>query len=492
MRLNRSAKNSEFKILLLDDDAQFVKNKVAVLNSYGYEAEGETSVALALEKLKNYEYDLLLLDYLMDEMRGDRVVEEIRKFNKELFILLLTGYAEAPALEIMESLDITSYCEKSNTNNQLLILIKSAQRAIQMMNTIKTTRDGLNSIINSVPNIYKLSPLDVLIEDFLIEMNKVLEAKDSFILLDSIEDEEIKLTNGAIFKGLGKYQNFNDIEYNLIETIGTVRSKRTLIATDESVILPIVSQQFSIIGVLHVKSDKKMTEDLIKLLKIFEGLISSSINNALLHSLISIKKEELRKSREELAMWYIEAVSTIRLTIDAKDNYTCSHSDRVSDYAVKIGRAMKLPDKDLQLLRDGGIFHDIGKIGTEDSILKKTGRLDFDEYNEIKKHTVRGALILSAVSMFSGIVPLVRHHHERYDGTGYPDGLKGEEIPFLARILSVADALDAMTTDRTYQNKKPVSAAIEELKKGSGTQFEPAIVDVTIELIEKNIISISE
>jgi putative nucleotidyltransferase with HDIG domain len=151
---------------------------------------------------------------------------------------------------------------------------------------------------------------------------------------------------------------------------------------------------------------------------------------------------------------------------------------------------LNLTEEDLQLLRDGGIFHDIGKIGTEDKILKKSGRLDYEEYNEIKKHTVRGALILSAVSMFADIVPLVKHHHERYDGTGYPDGLKEEEIPFLARILSVADALDAMTTDRTYQNKKPVTLAIEELRRGSGTQFEPAIVDVAIGLIEKNIIEI--
>ncbi|MFZ5989387.1 MAG: response regulator, partial [Bacillota bacterium] len=107
MRINYSQKTSGFKILMLDDDAQFVKNKVQVLKGYGYDIEGETCVFKALEKLKTSGYDLLLLDYLMDEMRGDMVVEEIRKFNQELFILLLTGYAESPPLEIMERLDIT-------------------------------------------------------------------------------------------------------------------------------------------------------------------------------------------------------------------------------------------------------------------------------------------------------------------------------------------------------------------------------------------------
>ncbi|TYQ18346.1 UNVERIFIED_CONTAM: putative nucleotidyltransferase with HDIG domain [Acetivibrio alkalicellulosi] len=490
MRLNQKNTRKEFKMLLLDDDNQYVKNKVAVLKGYGYDVEGETSASKALEKLKTSEYDLLLLDYLMDEMRGDKVVEEIRKFNKELFILLLTGYAQSPPLEIMEQLDVSSYCEKSTNNTQLLILIKSAQRSAQMMSTIKSTRDGLNKIISAVPNIYKLSSLDHLIKDLLDEIINVFETKDAFILIDNIEDEEIKLTNGTIFKGTGKYQELNDIDYELMESMGTVRTKNSLFIINENVFLPIKLHKFPTIGVLYFKTTKKLNEESLKLLNIFKSLISSSINNSLLHSIINIKKEELRKSREDLAVWYIEAVSTIRLTIDAKDNYTCSHSDRVSDYAVKIGTALNLPQNDIELLRDGGIFHDIGKIGTEDKILKKTGKLDFDEYNEIKKHTIRGALILSAVSMFSSVVPLVRHHHEKYDGTGYPDGLKGEEIPFLARILSVADAFDAMTTDRTYQNKKSVHIAIEELKKGAGTQFDPEIVDLTIDLINKNIIKI--
>lgn len=490
MRINQSQRTSGFKILMLDDDAQYVKNKVQVLNSYGYDIEGETCVSSALDKLKTSGFDLLLLDYLMDEMRGDRVVEEIRKFNKEIFILLLTGYAESPPLEIMDNLDITSYCEKSNSNTQLLLLIKSALRAAQMMKTIKTTRDGLNNILKAVPSIFQLNPINVLIEDILKQIGMIIGAEDAFILMDNIIDEDTNLTDGTLFKGIGKYKDFQDIDFQLIEAIGSVKTTKTLHAVDKNIFLPIFLQKLSTIGVLHVKTHTRLTNDALKLLKILESLISSSISNAVLHSLINIKKEELRKSREDLAVWYIEAVSTIRLTIDAKDNYTCSHSDRVSDYAVKIGRALNLSEKELQLLRDGGIFHDIGKIGTEDSILKKTGKLDYNEYNEIKKHTTRGALILSAVSMFSDVVPLVLHHHERYDGTGYPDGLKGEEIPFLARILSVADALDAMTTDRTYQNKKPVILAIEELKKGSGTQFEPLIVDSTVKLINDNVIKI--
>ncbi|MFZ5989944.1 MAG: HD domain-containing phosphohydrolase, partial [Bacillota bacterium] len=375
-------------------------------------------------------------------------------------------------------------------NTQLLILIKSALRAAQMMKTIKMTRDGLNNILKAVPSIYQLSPIDVLTEDILKEIIMIIEARDAFILIDNIVDEDTNLTNGTLFKGIGKYRDFQDIDCQLIEAIGSARTAKTLHVVDENIFIPIFSQKFSTIGVLHVKTNIRLTDEALKLLKIFESLISSSISNAILHSLINIKKEELRQSREDLAVWYIEAVTTIRLTIDAKDNYTCSHSDRVSDYAVKIGLALNLSERELQLLRDGGIFHDIGKIGTEDSILKKSGKLDSDEYNEIKKHTTRGALILSAVSMFSDVVPLVRHHHERYDGTGYPDGLRGEEIPFMARILSVADALDAMTTDRRYQNKKSANLAIEELKNGSGKQFDPKIVGITIDLIRNNVISI--
>ena len=145
---------------------------------------------------------------------------------------------------------------------------------------------------------------------------------------------------------------------------------------------------------------------------------------------------------------------------------------------------MGLPEADIERLKIGGIFHDIGKIGTNDDILLKNSRLDDNEYNEIKKHPLKGANILSAMSMFKDIVPLVEYHHERIDGRGYPHGLKGEEIPLLARIISVSDAFDAMTSDRVYRTKMGLSQAIEQLEKGKSTQFDENVVDAFLKLLD--------
>jgi putative nucleotidyltransferase with HDIG domain len=170
--------------------------------------------------------------------------------------------------------------------------------------------------------------------------------------------------------------------------------------------------------------------------------------------------------------------------VDAKDIYTRGHSDRVAYYAQKIGEKFDLNKKDLETLRISGLFHDVGKIGTRDDIILKSDKLNAVEYDEIKKHPLKGAHILSAVSMFKEVVPLVKCHHEKIDGTGYPEGLKGDEIPFLARIIAVADAFDAMMSDRLYRSKLGLKEAIEQLQNNAGTQFDAKIVGVFVEILE--------
>ena len=214
-----------------------------------------------------------------------------------------------------------------------------------------------------------------------------------------------------------------------------------------------------------------------KLLEIYASQAASSVNNAFLHSLVNIKNEELNKTYEQLRIRYLDTIEALRQVVDAKDEYTCGHSDRVSYFCVKIGEAFELDEEDLETLRVAGLFHDVGKMGITDDILFKREKLTVREYDEIKKHPTKGARILSVISMFKDVVPIVRCHHERIDGKGYPDGLKGEQIPFLAKIVSVADAFDAMMSDRHYRSKLNLDAAIKQLLDGSGTQFDPSVVN---------------
>jgi putative nucleotidyltransferase with HDIG domain len=162
--------------------------------------------------------------------------------------------------------------------------------------------------------------------------------------------------------------------------------------------------------------------------------------------------------------------------VELRDDYTGNHTQRVTRYAMLLGEKLELPEDQLELIKIGGPLHDIGKIGIDDAILRKPGRLTGEEYEVMKTHTTKGAEILSSVPEMAPIIPIVRSHHERWDGTGYPDNLAGEDIPLLARIVAVADAFDAMTSNRPYhENKKGKSPAwaFGEVERQLGKQFDP-------------------
>ena len=324
-----------YKIIAVDDESGIIDSLSVFLKRSGYQLTGVTNPLEAIEKVKTEHFDLMLLDYIMTPIHGDKVVEEIRKFNDTLYILLLTGHKDlAPPLETIRKLSIQGYCEKNDKFDQLLLLIESAIKSIEQMNMI------------------------------------------------------------------------------------------------------------------------------------------ASINL------------ELKKSKDDLEKAYLESIEALRFTVEAKDNYTKGHSDRVSEYSILIGKEIGLSNEELKKLRIGGLFHDIGKIGVPDNILLKTDKLTDEEYSEIKNHPSIGKHILSSASIFSDIIPIVYHHHEKYDGTGYPGKLKGEEIPLLARIAAIADTFDAMTSKRSYRDALSLNTAKDEIKRCSGTQFDPKLVEAFLNVYE--------
>jgi putative nucleotidyltransferase with HDIG domain len=181
---------------------------------------------------------------------------------------------------------------------------------------------------------------------------------------------------------------------------------------------------------------------------------------------------------EDLEAAFLDIIKSLATAIEVKDRYTHSHSESVVSYALAIARQLNLTDKDIDLLRKACLLHDVGKIGVEDSILKKTSPLTPEEWAAIKVHPVVGAEILGMVCSLSEVSVIVRHHHEHYDGGGYPDKLKGEQIPLFARILQIADSFDAMTSDRPYRQALSQEEAIKQLKLFSGRQFDPKLVEV--------------
>lgn len=329
--------SSGYKIIAVDDEQGILDSLSIFMHRSGYTFKGITNPLEAIELVKNEHFDLMILDYLMEPVHGDKVVEEIRKFDKELYILLLTGHKDlAPPLETIRRLDIQGYCEKSDKFDQLLLLVESGIKSVKQMNEIQ------------------------------------------------------------------------------------------------------------------------------------------KINN------------ELLDANEKLEKAYLDTVQTLRYTIEAKDPYTRGHSDRVSEYSILLGQELGLSDDQLKTLRVGGLFHDIGKIGIPDSILLKESKLTDDEYSEIKNHPSIGAHILCDAEVFKDIIPIVKHHHERYDGRGYPGQLKGEDIPYFARIAAVADAFDAMTSKRTYRDSLPLDVVRGEIEKNLGTQFDPNVGKVFLDILDND------
>lgn len=340
---NQTNEGRKYKIIGVDDEEGILDSLRVLLEDTSYEFVGITNPVEAIERVRQEHFDLMLLDFMMTPLHGDEVVEEIRKFNKELYILLLTGHKDlAPSLETIKKLDIQGYCEKSDKFDQLLLLIESAIKSVKQM-------------------------------------------------------DEIKRIN-----------------------------------------------------------------------------------------------EKLEDSKEQLEQAYLDMVQTLRYTVEAKDSYTRGHSDRVSEYSVLIGEKLGLPAEQIKTLRIGGLFHDIGKIGIPDSILLKPAKLTDEEYSQIKNHPSIGAHILGSAAIFQDIIPIVKHHHERYDGNGYPSKLKGEEIPYLARIAAVADTFDAMTSRRSYRGPIDVEHVKEEIKRCEGTQFDPQIAEVFIEILNNDFDKIKE
>lgn len=183
---------------------------------------------------------------------------------------------------------------------------------------------------------------------------------------------------------------------------------------------------------------------------------------------------------------YLSTVQILRNIVEYKDTYTIGHSFRVSKYSLLIGKSMGLSRTNLKILKVGSIFHDIGKISTPNSILLKNGPLTENEYFQIKSHPLIGSHILFPAIMYSKAIPIIKFHHERFDGNGYPAKLKGEEIPLLVRIVTIADTFDAMTSRRTYREALSLDVVISEFEKNKGTQFDPEITDVFLDILKND------
>ncbi|MEW6603027.1 MAG: HD domain-containing phosphohydrolase, partial [Nitrospirota bacterium] len=239
-----------------------------------------------------------------------------------------------------------------------------------------------------------------------------------------------------------------------------------------SMIIPLFSKG-DLIGILDVGSlhHGSFTSDHLSTAEKIASQVTVALEHAMLY--------------EDLQQLVINTITSLISVIDAKSPWTKGHSERVTKYAVEIAKEMGLDDKEVNHVRMCGLLHDIGKVGTFDGLLDKPGKLTDEEFELMKKHPGIGADIIAPIKQLNDIIPGILHHHERYDGMGYPLGLKGEDIPLCAGILSVVDAFDSMTDDRPYRKALGYEHAVAEIRRCAGTQFSPDIVNVFLRVLDR-------
>ena len=218
-----------------------------------------------------------------------------------------------------------------------------------------------------------------------------------------------------------------------------------------------------VINVIDKASGESFCETDVNLLCTIAGQVSIAVENARLY--------------EALEENCFNMVTALAKSLEAKDKYTSGHSQRVSEYSSVMARSMGVSDKDMKTLRHASLLHDIGKIGISEFIINKTDRLNDTEFATIKSHPCQGEQIIKPLTFLDDAIHHIRGHHESFDGRGYPDRLGGEDLPLLTRIMTVADAFDAMTSDRTYRSSMKTNKAISELRRVAGKQFDPEVVD---------------
>ncbi len=318
------------KIIIIDDDVNMMEMLSVILKKYGHSVYTYTEPVSAIEEMKANKYDILIVNYLMTPVKGDKIVELVREFDKEIYIILMSVHKDlAPSIDVMRKLDIQSYFEKSNRFDQLILMIQSGIKYIEQLNKIKN--------------------MDKKLEHYLVDFAQIL-----------------------------------------IKVVG------------------------------------------------------------------------------------------------AKDHFTEEHSKRVAMLCSIFAKKLNLSSKDFSDLQIAATFHDIGKIGIPDSILLNQGKLTDEEYNTIKLHPVIAANIFSVSDIYKDIYPIIYSHHERIDGKGYPEGIKGNQIPYLAKILTICDCFDAIISKRPYKEESSIEFALSEIRKNSGTQFDTELANSFIELISNN------
>jgi len=486
--MNRSQKN----ILIVDDDADMRFLLKDFLRDMNYRIQEAQNGNEALTLLRNNgQLDLILLDIRLPDITGIDLLPEILRLDPSVPVAMITGY---PGVEIaieamkkgaadfivkpfkLDQLNLTinkllnkrnngSLAGKTEANRKFEEVSQQLNKKIKELNILYSITDMMNSI-KDIEELF----------DKLVELAcEIVNSRKAYFMVFDRDSGEIEIKSA---RGLGQEiaqktrftlpANIMDEVVNIAQPLLIENPEKYPLPsflTGKSVVsvpLSIKDRPFGILNVIDKLDDTPFSQEEVFLLHTLVQKAALNIENSFLY--------------ERIFQNIGETLRVLVQVLEAKDPYTKAHSQRVTELSLGIADELRCSQEDKDTIKFAGYLHDIGKVGVRDSILMKPGRLTPEEYEIIKTHPIIGEKILLPLGLLPQERTLIRHHHERWDGKGYPDGLAGDQIPYLVLVLAVADVYDAITSDRPYRSAKSSAEALRELEAESGTHFNKDIV----------------
>ncbi len=470
------------RVLVVDDEAVICDILRDFLQFEGFDVAVAGSGEQAVDVLrKDPFYDVVLTDLKMPGMGGIDLMRRITDLDANIFTVIMTGFGTVEtAIEAMKHGAFDYILKPFKPEDVVRVLRRGLDRQrltrenfalretvgfyelSEALSSAMPVDEQLGLIVKLVQENFGADGVSLMVEDPARPGVHVLRA--------AAGDARMELATELIFKqfftGEPVLAHGEEVGSWLRKTPKAERLVQSFMAAP----LKIRGAPFGIISAVTFRREGRFTEGQRKGLAVFGGRAANAIETARMYG--------------NLKDTFTQTIEGFARAIEAKDNYTHGHSDRVAMYSRLIAEAMGLPTPEVDRIQHGGLMHDIGKIGIRSADLNKPQKLTPEEYLMFKSHPVQGKRIIEPIGFLVHLVPCVYHHHEAWDGSGYPEGLDGEGIPIEARILAVADSYDAMTSNRPYRKALPHEIAIAELKRCAGRQFDPTVVKAFLGVID--------
>ncbi|RMG61587.1 MAG: HD domain-containing protein, partial [Deltaproteobacteria bacterium] len=465
----------------------------------GYSVRTAPDAFEALDMIRSFDFDLVLTDIKMPGMSGLELIREVSKFKEDVIFLIITGYASLDSAREALKYGVYDYITKPFDLSYVKLAVS---RALER-----------KRLTDENARLKELTRLFALTESITSTLEKTRLSRLLLHSAVSYTDSD----GGILFTFQSGDNGEASPEVGEVFRAGALAE---LVVDEEAFVgkmVPLVAglKRPTVIGAHDLTVGEGVSAALVRdalpewgLKPEVRVLCAPVTRLERLHAVLVLLREGRNFTREHLELVgiiatqgavayentnlvgslknaYISMIESLILIVEAKDPYTYGHSRRVSNLAVRIARKMGLPEPDVETLRLAANLHDIGKISVPEEILNKPGKLDEDEWLYVRRHTLIGDEVLRPLKFLDEAREIIKYHHERYDGSGYPEGLKGEEIPLLTRIMTVADAYDAMSSVRAYRKPLAPEEVRDELLKNAGKQFDPKVVRALIEILDE-------